>query len=127
MRNRKGFTLIELLIVVVIIGILAAIALPKFGQTRERAYQSAMKSDLRNYQTAAEMYYNDNYKYPALAADLDYQFSGGVTVNTYTAPTAGNVGYTLVLVHEGLAAAKTCTLTVSQTAGSADGIVCVDL
>jgi prepilin-type N-terminal cleavage/methylation domain-containing protein len=46
MRDNKGFTLIELLIVVVIIGILAAIAIPKFSSTRERAYFAAMKSDL---------------------------------------------------------------------------------
>jgi type IV pilus assembly protein PilA len=59
LRNRKGFTLIELLIVVVIIGILAAIALPKFGQARERAYISAMSSDLRNLQTAMEMCHVD--------------------------------------------------------------------
>ncbi len=64
LRNRDGFTLIELLIVVVIIGILAAIALPKFGQTRERAYVSAMQSDLRNLQSSEEMYYADHdYKY----------------------------------------------------------------
>jgi type IV pilus assembly protein PilA len=61
LRNRKGFTLIELLIVVVIIGILAAIALPKFGQTRERAYISTMQSDLRQISTAQEMCYQDAF------------------------------------------------------------------
>ena len=45
-RNKKGFTLIELLIVVVIIGILAAIAIPKFANTKEKAYLASMKSDL---------------------------------------------------------------------------------
>ena len=50
--NKKGFTLIELLIVVVIIGILAAIAIPKFANTKEKAYVASMKSDLRNLVTA---------------------------------------------------------------------------
>ncbi len=59
-RNRKGFTLIELLIVVVIIGILAAIAIPKFANTKEKAYVAAMKSDLRNLATYEEQYAADN-------------------------------------------------------------------
>jgi type IV pilus assembly protein PilA len=60
MRNNKGFTLIELLIVVVIIGILAAIAIPKFANTKDKAYVAAMKSDLRNLATYEEQYAADN-------------------------------------------------------------------
>src|SRR5690349_5744414 len=60
LRNKKGFTLIELLIVVVIIGILAAIAIPKFANTKDKAYVAAMKSDLRNVATYEEQYAADN-------------------------------------------------------------------
>ncbi|HEY1951240.1 MAG TPA: prepilin-type N-terminal cleavage/methylation domain-containing protein [Gemmatimonadaceae bacterium] len=59
-QNRKGFTLIELLIVVVIIGILAAIAIPKFANTKDKAYVAAMESDLRNLATYEEQYAADN-------------------------------------------------------------------
>ena len=62
-RIRKGFTLIELLIVVVIIGILAAIAIPKFANTKTKAYQTAMKSDLRNLVTAEEAFFSDSGRY----------------------------------------------------------------
>src|SRR5258708_39833045 len=65
LNTRKGFTLIELLIVVVIIGILAAIAIPKFASTKEKAYLASMKSDLRNLVTAQEAYFSDNGVYYA--------------------------------------------------------------
>jgi type IV pilus assembly protein PilA len=62
--NKRGFTLIELLIVVVIIGILAAIAIPKFAATKDKAYVATMKSDLRNLATYEEQYAADsNGKY----------------------------------------------------------------
>jgi prepilin-type N-terminal cleavage/methylation domain-containing protein len=64
-RDQKGFTLIELLIVVAIIGILAAIAIPQFASYRERAFHTASQSDLRNFKTSMEAYYADNQEYPA--------------------------------------------------------------
>ena len=62
-RRREGFTLIELLIVVVIIGILAAIAIPKFANTKDRTYGAAMKSDLHNLALAQEGYQFENSAY----------------------------------------------------------------
>jgi len=64
LKNRKGFTLIELLIVVAIIGILAAIAIPQFSSYRQKAYNSAALSDLKNSKTALESFYADNQHYP---------------------------------------------------------------
>lgn len=69
-RNKKGFTLIELLIVVAIIGILAAVAIPQFSKYRESAYNSAAQSDLKNFKTGMEAYMADNNgDYPE---SLDY-------------------------------------------------------
>ncbi len=96
LKMRKGFTLIELLIVVVIIGILAAIAIPKFSKTREKAYFSAMKSDLKNLMSSEEIYYSsNNYNYTPAAADastlvgLDFAPSTGVTVAVVEGTTTG--------------------------------------
>jgi prepilin-type N-terminal cleavage/methylation domain-containing protein len=96
MQNRKGFTLIELLIVVVIIGILAAIAIPKFANTKEKAVVASMKSDLRNLVTTQEAFFSDNQDYAGGIAATQTNGVGGAGVAAF-GPSANNnitVNYT---------------------------------
>ena len=79
---RKGFTLIELLIVVVIIGILAAIAIPKFANTKTKAYTAAMKSDLRNLVTAEESFFSDSTSYVVYGDTTKLKFKPSTGVSS---------------------------------------------
>ena len=63
-KNQKGFTLIELMIVIAIIGILAAIAIPQFSAYRAKGYNSSAMGDLRNLRTELETYYAEWSEYP---------------------------------------------------------------
>jgi len=114
MMDRKGFTLIELLIVVVIIGILAAIAIPKFANTKEKAYIAAMKSDLRNLVTAEESYFADNTTYSTSLTTAQYQPSAGVTV---AIGVATGTGWSATATHNGTT--KTCAIFVGGAAAVA--------
>ena len=105
MQDKKGFTLIELLIVVVIIGILAAIAIPKFSATREKAYYAALKSDIKNLASQEEIYYSDNYTYTTDTSALGFAMSTAVTV---TIDEATSTGWAASATHSGLDAADGC-------------------
>jgi len=106
MRDNKGFTLIELLIVVVIIGILAAIAIPKFSATREKAYFAAMKSDLKNLASQQEIYYSDSYAYTSSTPDLAFTNSDGVTVTI----AASSSGWSASATHAALGGTEGCAI-----------------
>src|SRR5688572_32812554 len=83
-RTRAGFTLIELLIVVVIIGILAAIAMPKFQNTKGRANAASLRSDLRNLAVAEEAYFFEKSSYASDTSLLNYRPSPGVILSLST-------------------------------------------
>ena len=119
MLNRKGFTLIELLIVVVIIGILAAIAIPKFANTKEKAYLATMKSDLRNLLTAQEAYFGDNTAYTSALPATMYATSTGVNNPTITVS-----GSDVQVVVSHTQTGRTCAIyigTVAQSPASKEG------
>ena len=119
--SRAGFTLIELLIVVVIIGILAAIAIPKFASTKEKSFVATMKSDLRSLVMAQEVYLADNGTYyigGVPNAALKYQPSSNTTVTIVAATTAG---WSASATYTGTS--KTCAMFYGNIAAVAPAVV----
>ena len=126
--RRNGFTLIELLIVVVIIGILAAIAIPKFANTKAKSILASMKTDLRNLATAQEGYFFDFATY---APAVGLVQAPGVVASSIT---PGNVfgplsnvtvnGYTATITNGALTVAPTtCGIFVGPAANSPNAAV----
>lgn len=89
MRKLRGFTLIELLIVVAIIAILAAIAVPNFLEAQVRSKVSRVRSDQRSLATALEAYYVDNNQYPAMANNSNNTVDNAVGLGTGTGAAIG--------------------------------------
>ncbi len=128
MRARAGFTLIELLIVVVIIGLLAAIAIPKFASTKENAYVAEMRADLRNLASAQEAYFSEGNGYFAGALPstaLVYNASPGIIVVINEGTVAG---WSASTSHA--STARTCSIFVGTAAivapASQEGVVACD-
>jgi prepilin-type N-terminal cleavage/methylation domain-containing protein len=130
LSNRKGFTLIELLIVVVIIGILAAIAIPKFAATKDKAKLASVKTDLRNLMTTQEAYFSDNQAYATSLAAVqgagyNYSLSAG---NTLSGVAAVGGSWTATVSNSTIAASgiKQCLVNVGTgitTGTTADGVI----
>lgn len=93
-----GFTLLELLVIVIVLGIFVTIVVPRFASSRERTYDAAAKSELRNAMSAQEAYFTDaqTYTTEAGASGLDLTSQPAVTV---TIPSADGSGYTMTAKH----------------------------
>jgi prepilin-type N-terminal cleavage/methylation domain-containing protein len=100
LSGQKGFSLIELMIVIAIIGVLAAIAIPQFDAYRKRSFDSAAKADARNLATAVEAYYVDLNTYVTSLASLtgsSYAFMQ--SANVVVGVTGGSENYTITAFH----------------------------
>ena len=85
--GRRGFSLIELMLVVVIIGVLAALAIPKYSNTKQKAVRTTAITDLRNLATAQNVYFSENNVYGGVADTAAMRFS----------PSKGNTGLSITL------------------------------
>lgn len=112
--DSRGFTLIELLIVIVIIGLLVSIVVPKFANGKERAIIATMRSDLHNLMGAQEGYFSNGQNYyngPLPNVALPYSISAGGTV---TLSSVTNAGWAATATHTG--STRTCALFVGAAA-----------
>jgi prepilin-type N-terminal cleavage/methylation domain-containing protein len=133
MSSKKGFTLIELLIVVVIIGILAAIAIPKFANSKGKAILASMKTDLRNLVTSQEGFFFDNQDYAGnttTGAQVNAPAGGGSVVfspstgNTVTVTYRAANGYSATIVNSILVTGvRTCGVYVGDASYSPNAAV----
>ncbi len=114
---RSAFTLIELLIVIVIIGILAAIAIFKYSSSKDKASFAVIKSDLRNLITVEESYFADTRLYSTDQAVLNFKPSQGVTVTITTLDPAQ--GWSAVGVNSTIqGASNSCQIHIGGDVGA---------
>ncbi len=105
--TRAGFTLIELLMVVVVIGLLAGVAIPRFQAVRARSYLSSMRADLRNLANQQDVYYNEHFSYSTNATALQFSGSEGVTV---ALGEAHSLGWSASAIHSVLGTGAICAI-----------------
>ena len=106
MSNKQGFTLIELLIVIVILGILAALAIPKVSNMTYRSYFAAMEADLKNLASQQEIYYASEYSYTAEKSDLAFISSRDVSISV----NADSEGWSATATHVALEPIEGCSI-----------------
>jgi type IV pilus assembly protein PilA len=129
MQDDKGFTLIELMVVVLIIAILIAIAIPTFLGLRRRAQDRAAQSDLRNGLTAAKAFYTDDETYTgfdaaagvAIEPSLTWANGGPATLDTVHIMAVGAAGQELTLATVSQSTTTFC-IADSSTAGTVRGV-----
>ncbi|MBL0170246.1 MAG: prepilin-type N-terminal cleavage/methylation domain-containing protein [Gemmatimonadaceae bacterium] len=115
-RRRMAFTMIELLVVIVILGVLAAIALPRFADSKRKAYLAAMKSDLRNVVSAAESHFAEDGTYA--------NWNGPTPTNQITLTFVGTLDGWVATASHAAVPGIVCRIERGPAAGAATEPVC---
>lgn len=97
MSKRTGFTFIELLVAMALLGLLSAIAVPRYRGFKERSYAAAMKSDLGHLRIALEEYWAEKQHYTIDTTELDFHTTTGVQINLTSQDV--NAGYKAIATH----------------------------
>lgn len=123
MKSRRGFTFIELVTVMVVMGALCAIAVPRYHSFRARAFRSAMTSDLANLRIAEEVYWSENQAYATDTSALEFRRSSKVSVTLSSKDRYA--GYTAIATHSSLPGEQCATYTGKDAIGVNSGeIIC---
>ena len=126
-NKKKGFTLIELLVVVAIIGLLSTLSIVALNNARARSRDARRVADVKQIQTALELYYNDNNSYPATIGTSIVNPSASSTIYMAQVPTAplpadGSCTTNNTYTYAGSASTYTLTYCIgSATGGIAAG------
>jgi len=118
MRPKYGFTLIELMVVVIIVGVLAAVAVPLYRSNVKKAMSSEGAALLGSVLTAEKVYYQENATYTTTQANLGLETTGNKYFTAYTVSSATSAGFTATSSGTGGAAGVTVTMTFTNAAGA---------
>ena len=124
-RTRHGFTFIELLTVMVVMGLLAGIGVPRIRNMKERSYQATLRSDLGTLRTAEEVYYAENLRYATDLTALDFRPSSDVEI--IIASTDPLKGWSALARHAWLAAPCTTAAGADAVDVESGAILCSNL
>jgi prepilin-type N-terminal cleavage/methylation domain-containing protein len=123
--NRPGFTFIELLTVMIVIGLLAAVGVPRIRTMKERSYQATLRSDLGALRLAQEVYFAENHQYATVASALELRLSRNVSVDIESSDPYR--GWKAAARHPGLSTPCTTAQGPDAVGVEAGAIICSNI
>lgn len=121
MNRRRGFTFVELLVVMLFIGALSAIAVPRFREYKTRAFLAVMQSDLANLRIAEESYWAEYQTYVTDTSSLDFRRTSDVQITISSQDLIG--GYTAVATHSNVPGRQCVTAMGAEAAPREPGAI----